>query len=68
MRIQNFDWPEEVYECIIGVWCLAYLETKDIMKHLPKIENSLEDAGYCLLIEPVLSENEKQENRLYPHH
>ena len=57
-RIQDFQWPEEKYECIIGVWSLCYLDYKDRCDLIKNATKALKEGGHILLFEPVLSKNE----------
>ena len=38
MRVQDFEWPIEKYECIVGVWSLCYLDYKDRCAFMKKAE------------------------------
>ena len=29
VMVQNFSWPKDRYQCIVGVWCLCYLNYED---------------------------------------
>lgn len=54
MRIQDFTWPIDEYECVIGVWCLAYLGNQDIENVLEKAIKAVRKGGHILLFEPIL--------------
>ena len=58
MRIQEFVWQEEYYDCVLGVWCLCYLNSKDKSRIVSKMESALQYGGHMILIEPVLGKNE----------
>ena len=32
VMVQNFAWPKDRYQCIVGVWCLCYLNYEDQCK------------------------------------
>ena len=58
VKIQDFEWPLDKFDCIVGVWCLSYLGYKDRNDFMLNAEKSLKEGGHILLFEPVLSKNE----------
>ena len=53
-KVQDFDFKEDNYDCIVGVWCLSYLNSTDREELLDKIFRSLRHKGYLILFEAVL--------------
>ena len=60
VKIQEFKWPKEEYDCVVGVWCLCYLSTYEYGVQIKNIEESLQIGGHLILFEPVLSKREPQ--------
>lgn len=58
MKIQDFDWPEERFDTIIGIWCLGYLDYNDRFNTLVGIHKALKEGGHVILFEAVTQENE----------
>ena len=52
--IENFKWPDDHYDCVIGVWCLCYLKGVAVENALAGMEKSIKEIGYIILQEPVL--------------
>lgn len=57
-RVQDYDFGESRFDCIVGVWCLSYLNTDDRQELLTNIFMSLRPRGYLILFEPVLRKDE----------
>ena len=57
-RIENFEWPEYKYECVVGVFCLGYLSGDDLVNALIGMRKSLKYFGRIILMEPILNETE----------
>ena len=64
-RIQDFTWPENEYECIVGVWSLCYLGYQDRCRFISKALDALKEGGHIVLFEPTLEKDEPQFER--PH-
>ena len=64
-RIQDYEWPVEEYECIVGVWSLCYLGYKDRCHFINMAINALKEGGHIVLFEPTLAKDEPQIER--PH-
>lgn len=58
--IRYFNWSEkvEIYDCIVGIWCLSYLSTKEITQLLQGIKMALKPDGFVILFESVLQASE----------
>ena len=56
--IQKWQWPSDMYDAVVGVFCLCYLKDSELAPVLQKMENSLNDLGYIILMEPVLKPTE----------
>ena len=61
--IQEFNWPEQKYDCVVGVFCLSYLDEEEIDTVLNKMYLSLNHFGYIVLMEPVLQVEEDVKER-----
>ena len=57
--IQNFDWPQDCYDVIVGVWFLSYLSPAESLDVLAKIQGSLKKDGSLILFEPILKDDER---------
>ena len=64
--IQDFDFPKKKYDSIVGVFCLCYLASNEIESVLVKMEQSLKDYGFIILLEPVLAVGDHQTERVHP--
>ena len=65
--IELFKWPSKKYHCIVGVFCLCYIEKSwEITSILSKMEESCVDFGYLLFMEPVLSTDDDVNERDHP--
>lgn len=53
--IQDFKWPVDEYDCIVGVWCLCYLQGVHLKNALAGMLTSVKERGYLVLMEPVLA-------------
>lgn len=51
--LENFTWPNEFYNGIVGVACLCYLQGKQLDEALAKMEASLAYYGFMVFLEPV---------------
>ena len=58
MKIQDFDWPEERFDTIIGIWCLGYLNYIDRFNTLVGIQKALKEGGHVILFKAVTQVNE----------
>ena len=47
--IENFKWPDDLYDCVIGVWCLCYLKGVAVENALAGMEKSIKEIGYIIL-------------------
>ena len=56
--VQNFKWPLQRFNCIMGCWAFCYLDDKERFKLTVNITDALFDGGMYILIEPVVQENE----------
>ena len=65
IKIQDFKWPVDEYDCVIGVWSLCYLGYKERCDFMQKAEESLKEGGHIILFEPVLSKEEDQKERMH---
>ena len=52
--IQHFNWPQDHYDVIVGVWFLSYLDPAESLDVLAKIHGSLKENGSLILFEPIL--------------
>ena len=48
---------------MVAVWTLSQLNHRDAQNLICKIDDSLKDVGYLVLIEPVLGDDERQWER-----
>ena len=65
IRIQEFDWMSQRYDCIIGVWCLGYLNQEERENVMTGITTALKNDGYVILFEAVLKEDDTADQRLH---
>ena len=61
LKIEDFKWPVDEYDCVLGVWCLCYLSGERLLDALAGMEKSVKELGYIVLMEPVLAEDSVHE-------
>ena len=60
-RDMNWAAQSKRYQCILGVWCLVYLNQEDCQTLLQGIKTALQPGGKVILFESILQEDENQE-------
>ena len=51
------------YDCILGVWCLGYLNIAEIKTVLPRMQGSIKPSGFIILMEPVLKDEDEVDEK-----
>mgnify|MGYP005728808133 FL=1 len=59
MKVQDFEWPIEEYECVVGVWCLCYLNCEDQQQLISRADGAVKEGGHLIFFEPVLEDDEE---------
>lgn len=62
-KIQEFDWGTMRYDCILGVWCLGYLNITEHKTVLAGMQGSIKPSGYIILMEPVLKNEDEVDEK-----
>ena len=63
MKIQDFDWPEERFDTIIGIWCLGYLNYIDRFNTLVGIQKALKEGGHVIFLKPLLKKMSRKKQK-----
>ena len=61
--IEKFKWPEDSYDCVVGVFCLCYLQGQNLKNALAGMERSIKETGYIVLMEPVLENSAEEKEK-----
>ena len=64
--VQDFDWPWDKYNCIVGCWALCYLDINEREILRGDIDTALNDSGVYIMIEPVMRVDESDDWRFNP--
>ena len=59
VNLMSYCWPNEKFDCVVGVWSLSSVKLDQVENLLVKIDQSMQVLGHLVLIEPVLDKNEK---------
>ena len=51
------------YDCILGVWCLGYLNITEQETVLARMQGSIKPSGYIILMEPVLKNEDEVDEK-----
>ena len=62
--MMSYCWPNEKFDCVVGVWSLSSVKLEQVENLLVKIDQSMKVLGHLVLIEPVLDKSEKQQERV----
>ena len=61
--IQDYFWPKNRYDCIMGVWSLCYLHGEDLKTVLLQMQTSVKASGFIIFMEPVLKEESQEDEQ-----
>ena len=59
-RVQEFAWPTDHYDLVLGVWCLSYLNDSEVYLLLLNIKRGLKDGGMVVFNETILGDAEPE--------
>ena len=51
------------YDCILGVWCLGYLDITEHETVLTGMQGSIKSSGFIILMEPVLKNEDEVDEK-----
>ena len=61
--IQDYRWKLDNFDCILGYFCLCYLNVDEIESVLKEMKRSLRIFGCIIMVEPVLKICDTQRER-----
>ena len=62
-NLEAFKWNRNLYDCILGVFCLGYILAEQLPKVLAGIQKGLTATGIVIMAEPVLERGKSKEER-----